>query len=95
MKEKIGNINFDFKETYNNEVTPERIKKLESELQNINTIEAKLDFLKSEKLKYLNQITPEILEVSGRVNCPKLMDKPLFFDKIIQNYINYYKSKQH
>jgi hypothetical protein len=88
MKEKIGNLNFDFKETYNNEVTPERIKKLEAELQNINTIEAKLDFLKSEKLKYLNQITPEILEVSGRVDLPNLKNKPLFFDRIIQNYID-------
>jgi hypothetical protein len=88
MKEKIGNLNFDFKETYNNEVTPERIKNLEDELQNINTIEAKLDFLKSEKVKYLIQITNEVLEVSGRVDLPNLKNKPLFFDRIIQTYID-------
>lgn len=93
MKEKIGNLNFDFKETYNNEVTPERIKNLKDELENYITIEEKLHFLESQKLKYLDQITPEILEVSGRVDFPNLKNKPLFFDRIIQNHIDYLENK--
>jgi hypothetical protein len=93
MQQKIGNLNFDFKETYNNEVTPERIKNLKDELENYITIEAKLHFLESEKLKYLDQISNEVLEVSGRVDFPNLKNKPLFFDRIIQNHIDYFNSK--
>lgn len=88
MKEKIGNIYIDFIEAYNNEVTPEKIKHLEDAVEKIDTIEAKIDFLKDEKLKYLNHIAPEILDVSGRVDLPNLKNKPLFFDRIIQNHID-------
>ena len=58
-------MKFEFVETYNKEVTTERKENLINELAKIESPEGKISYLKNELYKYLQNITPEILDVSG------------------------------
>jgi len=80
-----NSTNIKFIETYNKEVTPERIEKLKSELAEIASIEDKILFLKNKKIEYLQYASPELLDVSGSTSYPNFIKgEPLFFDRIIQ-----------
>ena len=85
MKKEIRNYKGEFIETYNKEVTPERKEKLHADLAKIESNKDKIAFLKKEKLNYLQNISPTVLESSGTVSLPNFKTgEPLFFDRYIQ-----------
>lgn len=83
--ETIGNIEVQYYDIYNNEVTTERKENLKNELAKIESNEGKIHYLKKEKLEYLQNITPEILEVSGSTLVRWEKDScELFYDRYLQ-----------
>jgi hypothetical protein len=74
----------DFKETYNNEVTPERKTELEKRLSEIESVSERIKFLELEKLKYLQGISPETLFISGMTLAAMGKNESLFFDRHIE-----------
>jgi hypothetical protein len=86
MKKPVRNR---FTETYEKEVTPARIRKFHQDLAKLKTCPEKLTFARNEKVKYLQYISAETLDVSGSttfLNFEK--GTPLFFDRIIQMEID-------
>lgn len=80
-----NSINIKYIETYKKEVTPERIEKLKSELAEIASNEDKISFLKNKEIEYLQNASPELLDVSGRTSYPNFKTgEPLFFDRFIK-----------
>lgn len=81
----IGNIRVEFIKTYNQEVTTERKEKLQNDLSKIESIEDKITFLENEKIIYLQNLQPEILDVSGRTDYPNFdKGKALLWDRYLE-----------
>lgn len=75
----------EFIRVYNNEVTPERKFKLLECLSGISNDVDKINFLHEKKTEYLQNISPEVLTVSGVTDYPNIeKGAPLFFDRFIQ-----------
>lgn len=82
----------EFKETYNKEVTPERIKTLKDNVAKYKTSKEKLHFLHNEFANYMQGVSAEILDVSGRTSYPNFPPGThLFFDSIIKSEIDLIK----
>lgn len=82
MKKPVRNR---FTEAYEKEVTPARIRKFHQDLAKLKTCPEKLTFARNEKVKYLQYISAETLDVSGSTAFPNFQKgEPLFFDRIIQ-----------
>jgi hypothetical protein len=79
------NFGTEFIETYNKEVTPERINDFKMKLAGIETLAEKLAFCKIELMEYLQNIPAETMAASGNV----AVSKPIFFDRIIQTQIDF------
>ena len=79
-KMKIGNVEIDYVETYEKEVTEVRKKEYESKLAKIPTIEEKLKFTKTELVEYLKNLPPEVIYVSGQTN----IQGALFWDRYLK-----------
>ena len=79
MEPNKKNTKFSFTETYDNEVTPERIEKLNEEVNKFENPEQKIESLKKIKIEYLQSIPSSIFESSGCANLPNFeKGKPLF-----------------
>lgn len=86
MKKPVRNR---FTEAYEKEVTPARIRKFHQDVAKLKTCPEKLKFARNEKVKYLQYISAETLDVSGSTALPNFeKGTPLFFDRIIQLEIN-------
>ncbi len=100
IKESIGNAHFKYKreqlknspntikdsyvEAFNNEVTPERIAELKEMLSKIEPYSKRIEFLEKEKIKYLQDISPETLFISGVTSTAMGTRGALFFDRFIE-----------
>ncbi len=82
-----------FVETYNKEVTPERIRELESGLSKIENSEERIEYLRKQKLLYLQKISPESLAVSGMTSTNFPPGASLFFDRYIELEIEKQKNQ--
>ena len=74
----------EFQFTYEQEVTEERKQNLQKQLDKLKTNDEKISFLINEKAKYLQNVPPRTLEVSGSVHANFAPGAELFFDKYIQ-----------
>lgn len=80
----LDNVKVNFVDVYKKEVTPERKEELQSQLEKYKTIQEKIFFLKQERIKYLQNITPETFEASGCVTFPNFQKgDALFLDRYI------------
>lgn len=82
-----------FIRTYNEEVSPQRIKYLDDELSKIELRTERIKFLIDEKAKYLKKISPGTLESSGYFHSSFPHGAELFFDRYIQIEIDKEKSQ--
>jgi len=80
---KTDSFKTDFVKTYNDEVTPERIADLKEKLSKIEPYSKRIEFLHNEKLKYLQEISPETLFISGVTSTAMGTRASLFFDRWI------------
>lgn len=78
------NIKDSFVEAYCNEVTPERIAELKEQLSKIEPYSKRIEFLNNYKIKYLQEISPESLFISGVTSTAMGTKAALFLDKFIE-----------
>jgi hypothetical protein len=85
-EKKISNsVRIAFIQTYEKEVTPERISELEKALEKIQGADNKIKYLEAKKREYLREAPPALLDISGMTAYPNFPPgSPLFWDRILQ-----------
>jgi len=79
-----NNVQIEFNEVYEQEVTEDRKASLRSELDKIQDIPKKIEFLEKQKIIYLQDISFRTFEVSGKIIGGGFQDGPIFFDRFIE-----------